>query len=119
MGGLAARHYIREHGAGRVAKLVTIASPHHGTMLAAMGLGLNAREMHRGSAFLESLSANEAAHPPDVDATSIYSPHDNLVSPQDTSRLAWARNVAIPGVGHVHLLSCERTFELVLDELAT
>jgi predicted alpha/beta hydrolase family esterase len=119
MGGLAARQYLREHGPGRVAKLVTIASPHHGTMLAAMGLGLNARQMHRGSTFLAALAATEAAHPPAVDATSIYSPHDNLVSPQDTSRLPWARNVAIPGMGHVAILGCDRTFALVLEELRT
>ena len=119
MGGLAARHYRREHGPGRVAKLVTISSPHNGTMLAAMGLGLNARQMHRGSAFLAALAATEAAHPPAVDATSIYSPHDNLVSPQDTSRLPWARNVAIPGMGHVDILGCDRTFALVLEELRT
>ena len=117
MGGLAARHYLREHGAGRVAKLVTIASPHHGTMLATMGLGLNARQMHPGSDFLSALAATEAAAPPAVDATSIYSPHDNLVSPQATSRLPWARNVAIPGVGHVDILASERTFEEVLEEL--
>jgi triacylglycerol esterase/lipase EstA (alpha/beta hydrolase family) len=117
MGGLAARHYLREHGAGRVAKLVTIASPHHGTLLAAMGLGLNARQMHRGSRFLAALAASEAAAPPGVDATSVYSPHDNLVSPQDTSRLDWARNVAIPGVGHIAILSCARTFEVLLEEL--
>jgi len=117
MGGLAARHYLREHGSARVAKLVTIASPHRGTMLATMGLGLNARQMHRGSAFLAALAAAEAASPPAVDATSIYSPHDNLVSPQDTSRLDWARNVAIPGVGHVAILGSARTSELLLEEL--
>ena len=117
MGGLAARQYLREHGAARVAKLVTIGSPHNGTTLASMGLGLNARQMHTRSDFLSALSASEAADPPAVDATSIYSTHDNLVSPQDTSRLGWARNVAIPGVGHVAILASERTFEVVLGEL--
>src|SRR5687767_11802535 len=31
MGGLAARRYLANGGAGRVARLITIASPHHGT----------------------------------------------------------------------------------------
>ena len=118
MGGLAARQYLREHGPARIAKLVTIASPHHGTMLASLGLGLNARQMHPQSEFLRALEAFEAIEPPAVDATSIYSTHDNLVSPQETSRLPWARNVAIPGVGHVAILRDARAFEVVRAELA-
>jgi pimeloyl-ACP methyl ester carboxylesterase len=37
MGGLVARAYLARHGAGRVAKLVTMGSPHHGTSLARLG----------------------------------------------------------------------------------
>ncbi len=37
MGGLAARAYLKQHGAARVAKLVTLACPHHGTRLAHAG----------------------------------------------------------------------------------
>jgi len=117
MGGLAAREYMRVHGAGRVAKLVTIASPHHGTALASLGLGLNARQMRRDSHFLRRLEQSEAASPPGIDAVSIYSPHDNLVSPQHTSRLPWARTVAVPGVGHVQIIASPRTFSLLRAEL--
>ena len=49
--------------------------------------------------------------------TSIYTPHDNLVAPQDTSRLSWARNIAIPGRGHVDILASERLSAIVLKEL--
>ena len=31
MGGLAARAYLKRHGSARVAKLITLACPHHGT----------------------------------------------------------------------------------------
>ena len=55
MGGLAARAYLARRGAARVARLITIASPHHGTALAVMGLGANARQMRRGSEFLATL----------------------------------------------------------------
>lgn len=117
MGGLLARHYLREHCAARVARLVTLASPHHGTVLSRLGVGEHARQMRRDSDFLRSLADSEAGHPPGIPATSVYTVHDNLVAPQDTSRLAWARNVAVAGVGHVGILDSEPVFELVLDEL--
>jgi triacylglycerol esterase/lipase EstA (alpha/beta hydrolase family) len=117
MGGLAARRYRQVHGEGRIARLVTLASPHHGTALAAMGLGLNARQMRRGSGFLRDLEAAEAAQPPAIAAVSIYSPHDNLVAPQDTSLLPWARNVALPGLGHVSIIASPRAFAALRDAL--
>ena len=117
MGGLAARSYLQVHGAGRIARLVTIASPHHGTALARLGIGAHARQMERGSAFLRALAEAERANPPQVAATSIYSTHDNLVVPQETSRLDWARNVAVPGVGHLDILGSPSAISIVLEEL--
>ena len=117
MGGLVARRYLQEHGGGRVSRLVTIASPHNGTVLSRMGIGEHARQMRERSSFLEALSRAEAAGAPTVPAASIYSVHDNLVAPQETSRLPWARNVALAGVGHVGILSHEPVFALVLEEL--
>jgi predicted alpha/beta hydrolase family esterase len=117
MGGLAARAYLCGHGADRVAKLITIASPHHGTLHALFAAGANARQMHRGSRFLAEICANEAERAPQCGVTSIYSPHDNLVAPQETSRLAWAKNIAIPGFGHLDMLRSRRLFEVVLEEL--
>lgn len=117
MGGLAARHYLAGHGEACVSKLITIASPHHGTALARLGLGANARQMHRGSEFLRALAAAEQAHPRRIPTVSIYSPHDNLVSPQETSRLAWAKNVALPGFGHIHILASRQLLAVLLEEL--
>jgi predicted alpha/beta hydrolase family esterase len=117
MGGLLARRYLREHGAGRIARLVTIASPHHGTVLSSWGVGEHARQMRRESEFLRALAREEARDPPRIPVTSIYTVHDNLVSPQDTSRLEWARNVAVAGIGHVGILGHEPVFTLVLEEL--
>jgi pimeloyl-ACP methyl ester carboxylesterase len=117
MGGLAARRYRADHGDARIARLVTIATPHHGTAMAAMGAGANARQMKPGSAFLRALEHHESAGPPAFPVLSIYSPHDNLVSPQATSVLAWARNLALPGLGHVAILGSQRLFAALRDEL--
>ena len=117
MGGLAARAYVCTHGAGRVKKLVTIASPHNGTVHARFGTGVNAKQMERESAFLRELCDREGEAGPACAVTSIYTPHDNLVAPQDTSRLPWARNIAIPGRGHVDILASDRLAAILLKEL--
>ncbi len=117
MGGLAARAYLARRGAGRVARLITIASPHHGTALAFMGLGRSARQMQPDSEFLASLERREGAAGPAVDTVSIYSPQDNMVAPQDTCRLAWARNVALPGFGHIAILDSPELADALIPEL--
>jgi pimeloyl-ACP methyl ester carboxylesterase len=117
MGGLAARAYLCAHGASRVKKLVTIASPHNGTVHARFGSGANAKQMEQDSEFLAQLCRGEGDTGPACAVTSIYTPHDNLVAPQDTSRLAWARNIAIPGRGHVDILASDRLAAIVLKEL--
>jgi len=117
MGGLAARAYLCAKGSERVRKLITIASPHHGTVQARFGAGQNARQMHPGSAFLGELCDKEAARAPECGVTSIYTLHDNLVSPQETSRLAWAKNVTLTGYGHLDILRSRRLAELLVEEL--
>lgn len=103
MGGLAMRAYLVRRGAAKVASMVTLASPHGGTDLARFGSGENARQMRRNSVFLAQLTHMEetAPHPP---ALSIWSCHDNLVAPQESSRLPWARNECVVGLGHLSLL---------------
>ena len=118
MGGLAAREYLRSHGNARLAKLVTIASPHHGSVLATFGIGANARQMCRGCDFLARLEAFEAAGSARVDAVSVYSLHDNLVAPQETSHLPWARrNVTLSGLGHLTIIDAPATFAVLREEL--
>jgi len=74
--------------------------------------------MRRGSEFLRGLAESESAAPPAVPALSVYTVHDNLVAPQDSSRLAWARNVRIAGVGHLAMLADGRVHRAVADEIA-
>ena len=116
MGGLAARAWMRAYGNARVARLVTLGTPHHGTALARFGPGANAVQMRRGSAWLRALAA---AEPPEVRAriVSIYTHHDNIVAPQDSSVLPGACNIAFGGVGHVALGSNPRVLAEVLRAL--
>jgi triacylglycerol esterase/lipase EstA (alpha/beta hydrolase family) len=116
MGGLAARAWMRTCGTAHVAKLITLGTPHHGTVLANLGLGANAALMRRDSPWLRALDAGDTQ---DVRAriVSIYTHHDNIVAPQDSSELAGARNVAFGGVGHVALGSNPRVLAEVLRVL--
>ena len=101
MGGLACRTYLRAHGKGKVARMITLGSVHHGTRLARLGIGPNARQMRIGNPWLIALGAT-AAVPLPQGSVSIYSHHDNYVFPQETgSRLEGATNVAISGVSHL------------------
>jgi triacylglycerol esterase/lipase EstA (alpha/beta hydrolase family) len=118
MGGLAARAWMRSYGTpgrgdARVAKVITLGTPHHGTALARFGPGANAAQMRQESAWLRALAASETQ---DVRSriVSIYTHHDNIVAPQDSSVLPGARNIAFGGVGHVALGSNPRVLAEVL-----
>jgi pimeloyl-ACP methyl ester carboxylesterase len=116
MGGLAARAYLRARGPARVVKLITLGTPHHGTRTAPLGLGMNARQMEPGSAWLESL-ARWGSSRATVPVTSIYSSDDNVIVPPDSSVLGQARNVRLSGIGHVSLPFSRIVQETVLEEI--
>jgi pimeloyl-ACP methyl ester carboxylesterase len=116
MGGLAARRVLRGRLRHRIARLITIASPHHGTVLARIGIGANARQMRANGEWVGKLKGEEAGRWP-CPVTSIWSVHDNLVVPQETSRLEGAKNVALAGHGHVAILFAPDVHRLVVEEV--
>jgi pimeloyl-ACP methyl ester carboxylesterase len=117
MGGLVARAWMRAHGSGSVARVITLGTPHHGTALARFGLGRNAVQMRRESAWLRALAQSEDAATRAL-ITSVYTHHDNIVSPRDSGRLAGARNLEFGGIGHVALGRNPRVLAAVMEELA-
>lgn len=117
MGGLVARAWMRAHGTGRVARVITLGTPHHGTALARFGLGQNAFQMRPGSAWLRALAAGEDGAVRAL-VTSLYTHHDNIVAPQESGRLEGARNLEFGGVGHVALGGNPRVLKAVMQELA-
>ncbi|MBI4556663.1 MAG: alpha/beta fold hydrolase [Candidatus Hydrogenedentes bacterium] len=117
MGGLIARAYVeRFGGAARVAKLISIGTPHHGTVTARLAPGLNARQMRIGSDWLQELNREEnVPHP--ILHVSIYSAHDNVVVPHISAELGKARNVKLVGKGHFSLLFSKEVGQLVYREV--
>lgn len=116
MGGLVARAYVeRGDGAARVAKIISIAAPHHGTVLARLAMGRNAVQMRVGSQWLRDLNRDENV-PGDIQHVSIYSTHDNITFPQSTAELGKAKNIRVVGKGHFALILSRETGRLVYRE---
>lgn len=101
MGGLICRAYLRRYGADKVDQLITLGSPHHGTFHARLARGANGAQMRSGNGWLTSLGDAVVGVP----FTSIYSIHDTIIAPQDSSVVAGANNVQLAAVGHVSMPS--------------
>jgi pimeloyl-ACP methyl ester carboxylesterase len=116
MGGLAARAYLRACGDAAVACVVTLGTPHRGTLHASLGQGANARQMRRDSEWLQRLAAEE---PPERLArfTVILSWQDNIVTPHGVQTLPGARTVAFSGLGHITLAYDREVADAVCEAL--
>jgi triacylglycerol lipase len=114
MGGLAARAYLRKFGPERVARVITLASPHRGSRHAWLALGINGRQMRPDSEWLQGLARSEHGRLP-VPFICVYSWHDNMVSPVDSGRLEGAQNIALTGIGHLSM-AFSRRVRAVLGE---
>ena len=101
MGGLVCRAYLRQFGGAKVAQLVTLGSPHHGTFHAYMASGVNGKQMRPGNLWLMKLGETRVTIP----FTSIFSIHDTIISPQESSRMTEAINVQVSAIGHVSMPS--------------
>jgi pimeloyl-ACP methyl ester carboxylesterase len=115
MGALVARAYLQRHGAARVAALVTLAAPHHGTQVARIALGRNARQMQPDSEWLRCLNAGPI---PPIPVASIWTVDDEILAPPDTSRLPGARETILSGLGHMAVAFSPAVLACVEAELA-
>lgn len=121
MGGLAARAYLRRYGPDGVAAVVTLGTPHRGTVLARLGHGRNVRQMRPDSDWLRSLAADESSVRRQAPFTVVLSHHDNIVVPQADQTVPGARTVELGRVGHIALAYDRRAWEIVeraLDDAA-
>lgn len=118
MGGLVARAWCaRLNGHPRLARLVTIGSPHRGSRLARLVPGRCAAEMVAGSQWLSRLEADEA-QARTLPLTCIFSWHDNLVAPQDSASFAESRTLAFERLGHLQLLLDAAVHRRIAGEIA-
>lgn len=125
MGGLAARAWLRRYGTAKVASIITLGTPHFGSTLAGYGMGKNATEMlpHVSGTSTENhwltALANSESTEDRAKMRSIYSRHDNIVSPQQSAQLPGAINVAFDLIGHVALGFDREVMKVLMTEITT
>ena len=115
MGGLVARAYLRRFDPSTLARLVTIATPHEGSVLAWLALGRSMSQLRPGNRWLDELGTPRGDNLPPI--VSLWSWHDSMVAPQTSSRVDFAENVELSGIGHTSLLRDREVFERVLEEI--
>ena len=117
MGGIVARAYLQRFGdRGRVGKVITLATPHHGSELARLAVGADGRQLRRGNPWLARLNESESVASR-VPLVSLFTWQDNFVAPQHSSMLANATNVGLQGMGHFSLLFSREVAQRVHEEI--
>ena len=106
LGGLISRYYVQRRGGDRrVESLVTLGTPHQGSVWAHVVPTPLIRQLRPGSPVLQELA--EPAPTCRTPITAIYSDLDQMVVPTSSGRCEHpdlqARNVLFRGVGHMSL----------------
>jgi pimeloyl-ACP methyl ester carboxylesterase len=111
MGGLAARTYLRRHGHHAVQRVITIDTPHNGTLFALFGHGANARQMRHACDFVRGLAADDEP----VEFVCFASQHDNLIVPRDNQVLACAEAVWFERTGHLAMTASDAVLRRLIE----
>lgn len=119
MGGLVAIEMMRDEArkdALKVRRLVTIATPHAGVLWRGPILGSGGAALRRGSKVLEA----HAGHTLKVPALSVFSTHDNVVHPKESSSLAHRGGIdfEVDGAAHLSILFSPVVIEQVASFLS-
>jgi triacylglycerol esterase/lipase EstA (alpha/beta hydrolase family) len=111
MGGLAARSYLRRHGHEAVQRVITINTPHNGTLFALFGHGANARQMRHACDFVRELAVDDEP----VEFVCFASQHDNLIVPRDNQVLPCAEAVWFERIGHLTMTANNAVLQRLVD----
>lgn len=126
MGGLVAMEMMNNQAAKtsappaaatfKVRRYVTIATPHAGVMWRGPLIGFGATALRRGSELLAAHAGLKLTVP----ALSVYSSHDNVVFPKESSSLTLrgGRDVEVEGLAHLSILFSPKVAEHVATFLA-
>jgi triacylglycerol lipase len=117
MGGLAIRAWQRAHGADpdpRVARIITLGTPHQGTRLAKGSLTRNGAQMVWQSPWLQALAASEGVPTRQLMHLALTQ-QDNIVFPQTEQVLAGAQVTEFFAMGHLQMCLHPQVIEWVLQ----
>ena len=111
MGGLVARAYLRSHEHSHVKRVVTLGTPHHGTVFAHCARSDNALQMRRSCNFVTQLAQREEP----TEFICFASHHDNLIVPRESQVLACAEAVWFERVGHLAMTGDSTVLSRLID----
>jgi len=113
MGGLVSRYYAqRLGGLERIGRLITISTPHRGTLWANAAGNPGSRQMRPNSAFLTDLN-EDAAMLERIKFVSIWTPFDLMIVPASSSRLGVGAEFRIPVALHAWMPKNRRCMDLI------
>ncbi len=102
MGGLAIRAWMRANGVDRVARVVTLGTPHLGTQIEPRTRTANGKQMGWQSPWLAELAASETdAHRGTIRIA--ITPQDNIVYPQRDQVFPGVEAAIFDGIGHLQM----------------
>jgi triacylglycerol esterase/lipase EstA (alpha/beta hydrolase family) len=119
MGGLATRAFMNTctpEQNQRIAKVVTLGTPHQGTVHATLGQGQNTQQMRINSPWRSALVKRERAEDL-AKYCCILSHHDNIVAPQSIQTLPGAKCIELSAIGHVAMPYSQKVTQIVIGEL--
>jgi pimeloyl-ACP methyl ester carboxylesterase len=119
MGGLAARAFMNASTPSqnhRIAKVITLGTPHQGTVHATLGQGQNTHQMRINSPWRNALANRE--RPEDLAKfCCIFTHHDNIVAPQANQTVPGAKRIELSAIGHVAMPYSQNVMRIVVREL--
>jgi pimeloyl-ACP methyl ester carboxylesterase len=102
MGGLAIRAWLRANVNAKVAKIITLGTPHQGTQAPQWLSTPNGEQMAWGSRWLAELAQSETPNIRQRMSLALTQ-HDNIVYPQLKQRLDGVQVTEFSGIGHLQM----------------
>jgi len=118
MGGLAIRAWLRAHGPARVARILTLGTPHQGTRIAQASMTPNGAQMVWHSEWLQTLAASENANKRALMHIAITA-QDNVVYPQAEQVLPGTEVKHFSGIGHLQMCLDRAVIDWLCQQVTT
>jgi pimeloyl-ACP methyl ester carboxylesterase len=116
MGGLAIRAWMRAHGTAKVARVITLGTPHQGTRVSQWVSTLNAAQMAYRSPWVTQLDSSETpAHRQLMRLALTH--HDNIVHPQHEQVLDGAAVTEFSAIGHLQMCLDDAVIAWLLQQV--
>jgi triacylglycerol lipase len=118
MGGLVSRYYIqRLGGIDRVQRLITISSPHQGTLAAYFSQRPGCVQMRPDHEFTIDLNRDLDCLQR-LDFTSLWTPFDLMILPPNSSQLGIGTEIMLPVIAHPLMVFDRRCLDAIATALA-